>query len=112
MFDSTITSLLTHYKHNPYVCIGKDFSVFEKALECLNANRRITKCIGIFSQKEIVEFIESSNNKATILTTLTHLNAKQVTLEFFLRDCDCFLPPALLPLQAYCQFFCFKPTKN
>lgn len=108
MFKHTKDYLLARYKHNPYVCIDEDFSVFSRALDSINANNRITRCIGIFSQKEFIAFMQLHKN--TALATLTELNTKQVALELFLCDCESFLPPALMPLQEYCQIFCFKAS--
>lgn len=106
MFEHIKTHLLAHYKHNPYVCISEDFNVFSRALDSINAKNRVIRCIGIFSQKELVAFIQS--HKASTLITLKDLSAKQVDLELFLCDCESFLPPSLTPLQEFCQIFCFK----
>lgn len=107
-FEHTIAFVAMRYESNPYVRIGRDFNVFSEALDSMNANKRIIRCIGIFSQRTFESFMQSLANRQNMLNTLQCLHAKKVALELFLCDCESFLSPALLGLQAYCQLFCFK----
>ncbi len=107
-FEHTIAFVAMRYESNPYVRIGRDFNVFSEALDSMNANKRIIRCIGIFSQKTLESFMQSLANRQNMLNTLQCLHAKKVALELFLCDCESFLSPALLGLQVYCQLFCFK----